>query len=103
LRALHTTVNEVLVAISKEFDAVFAETGRPSIPPERLMRASLLQVSGWMKQVGGMRKAKLRGLWEVGRPFLMTAAAFNLWRIPKLRPAQVRAEPSVGPFRVLPE
>jgi len=42
---------------------------------------------GWMKQTGGMRKTKLRGLWKVGWQFLMTAAAFNLWRLPKLRTA----------------
>jgi transposase len=44
---------------------------------------------GWMKQTGGMRKTKLRGLWKVGWQFLMTAAAFNLWRLPKLRTAEV--------------
>ena len=40
---------------------------------------------GWMKQTAGLRKTKLRGLWKVGWQFLMTAAAFNLWRLPKLR------------------
>jgi transposase len=44
---------------------------------------------GWMKQTGGMRKTKLRGLWKVGWQFLMTAAAFNLWRLPKLRTTEV--------------
>ena len=39
---------------------------------------------GWMKQTGGMRKTKLRGLFRVSWQFLMTAAAFNLWRLPKL-------------------
>ena len=42
---------------------------------------------GWMKSVGGIRKVKLRGLRKVGWLFLMTAAAFNLWRIPKLSAA----------------
>jgi transposase len=51
-------------------------------------RPLIEKVFGWMKQVGGMRKAKLRGLWKVGWQFLMTAAAFNLWRIPKLRVAE---------------
>jgi transposase len=50
-------------------------------------RPLIEKVFGWMKQVGGMRKAKLRGLWKVGWQFLMTAAAFNLWRIPKLTAA----------------
>jgi len=44
---------------------------------------------GWMKQTGGIRKTKLRGLWKVGWQFLMTAAAFNLWRLPKLQMAEV--------------
>jgi transposase len=40
---------------------------------------------GWMKQTGGMRKTKLRGLQKVAWQFVMTAAAFNLWRLPKLQ------------------
>lgn len=44
---------------------------------------------GWMKQTGGMRKTKLRGLAKVTWQFLMTAAAFNLWRLPKIQPAAV--------------
>ena len=44
---------------------------------------------GWMKQTGGMRKTKLRGLWKVGWQFLMTAAALNLWRLPKFQAAVV--------------
>jgi IS5 family transposase len=44
---------------------------------------------GWMKQTGGMRKTKLRGLAKVSWQFLMTAAAFNLWRLPKLQAAGV--------------
>jgi transposase len=44
---------------------------------------------GWMKQTGGVRKTKLRGLTKVAWQFLMTAAAFNLWRLPKLQAAAV--------------
>jgi transposase len=44
---------------------------------------------GWMKQIGGMRQTKLRGLAKVAWQFLMTAAAFNLWRLPKLQTAEV--------------
>jgi transposase len=44
---------------------------------------------GWMKSVGGIRKVKLRGLLKVDWLFLMNAAAFNLWRIPKLKAAEV--------------
>ena len=44
---------------------------------------------GWMKQTGGMRKTKLRGLGKVAWQFIITAAAFNLWRLPKLKVAAV--------------
>ena len=44
---------------------------------------------GWMKQTGGMRKTRLRGLAKVGWQFLMTAAAFNLWRLPRLQRSAV--------------
>jgi transposase len=40
---------------------------------------------GWLKQVGGLKKVKLRGLWKVDWLFLFGCAAFNLYRIPKLR------------------
>lgn len=52
-------------------------------------RPLIEKVFGWMKQTGGMRKTKLRGLLNVSWQFLMTAAAFNLWRLPKLQTAQV--------------
>ena len=33
---------KALAALSPEFDRMYAEEGRPSIPPERLLKASLL-------------------------------------------------------------
>jgi hypothetical protein len=51
-------------------------------------RPRIERAFGWMKSVGGIRKVKLRGLRKVGWLFLMTSAAFNLWRIPKLRMAE---------------
>jgi transposase len=44
LRAIRTLVDEVLRDMSAEFDGLYARVGRPSIPPERLLRAQLLQV-----------------------------------------------------------
>src|SRR5215470_18276631 len=35
--------DEALRALSPEFDRLYSRTGRPSIPPERLLRALLLQ------------------------------------------------------------
>jgi hypothetical protein len=42
---------------------------------------------GWITQTGGMLRTKLRGLAKVAWQFLMTAAAFNLWRLPKIQAA----------------
>lgn len=44
LRRIRRLVDEVLGAMSKQFDQAYAEKGRPSIAPERLLRALLLQV-----------------------------------------------------------
>jgi len=44
LRAIRTLVDEVLGAMSGEFDGLYATIGRPSVPPERLLRAQLLQL-----------------------------------------------------------
>ena len=43
LRSIREIVNDVLEAMSEEFSAMYAPTGRPSIAPERLLRALLLQ------------------------------------------------------------
>ena len=45
LRAIRGLVNEALVALEDEFSALYAPIGRPSIPPEKLLRAMLLQAS----------------------------------------------------------
>ena len=37
-------VNEVLIALHDEFAKIYADSGRPSIPPEQLLRERLLQV-----------------------------------------------------------
>jgi len=47
------------------------------------------KIFGWMKQTGGIKKPKLRGLLNVSWQFLMTAAAHNLWRLPNLSQAEV--------------
>lgn len=43
LRRIRPLVNAALERLSAEFDAIYADAGRPSIPPERLLRALLLQ------------------------------------------------------------
>ena len=44
LRAIRTMVDEVLTQLSRRFDAMYARVGRPSIAPEKLLRAQLLQM-----------------------------------------------------------
>ena len=44
LRGVRKLVDAVLAGMSKDFDGLYARTGRPSIAPERLLRALLLQV-----------------------------------------------------------
>jgi transposase len=44
LRAVRKAVDQVLGDMSRDFEGLYSHTGRPSIPPERLFRALLLQV-----------------------------------------------------------
>ena len=44
LRAIRVMVDEVLAQLSRRFDAMYARVGRPSIAPEKLLRAQLLQM-----------------------------------------------------------
>src|SRR5450759_3071940 len=44
LRAIRTMVDEVLRGLSPQFDRMYASEGRPSIAPEKLLRAQLLQM-----------------------------------------------------------
>ncbi len=64
-------------------------TGHASYQASQRKRPFIEKAFGWMKQTGGMRKTKLRGLAKVGWQFLMTSAAFNLWRLPKVQAAEV--------------
>jgi len=44
LRPVRAMVNAALSDLSSQFEAAYADTGRPSIAPEKLLRASLLQI-----------------------------------------------------------
>ena len=45
LRAIRELVDAALAALSRHFDKLYSRDGRPSIAPERLLRALLLQRS----------------------------------------------------------
>src|SRR5215203_6504135 len=43
LRVIRQMTDEALRQLSPQFEAIYATTGRPSVPPEQLLRALLLQ------------------------------------------------------------
>src|SRR5262249_4230292 len=44
LRPIRALVDEALAGLNKRFEGLYSTMGRPSIPPEMLLRATLLQV-----------------------------------------------------------
>jgi transposase len=48
------------------------------------IRKRIEEVFGWKKSAAGMRQTKFRGLERVGWCFTLTAAAYNLIRLPRL-------------------
>jgi transposase len=44
LRPMREMTDRALAVLSRRFDALYAKTGRPSIPPEQLLRAQVLQI-----------------------------------------------------------
>ncbi len=44
LRKIRQVVNVALASLDADFEALYIDFGRSSIPPERLIRASLLQI-----------------------------------------------------------
>ena len=44
LRAIRKMADEALKNMTERFEAMYAKTGRPSVPPEKLLRAQLVQM-----------------------------------------------------------
>lgn len=44
MRKIRQVMNEALIGLDAEFEALYTDFGRPSIAPERLIRASLIQI-----------------------------------------------------------
>ena len=42
IRRIRKVVDEVLAALDREFDAMYSRIGRPSVPPEQLLKATVL-------------------------------------------------------------
>jgi len=70
LRRMQVLFNGNLASMSKLFDDRYSHTGRPSIPPEQLLRALLLQIL-----FTGVRQLNL-----IFREFLMDSPVFT--RVP---------------------
>ncbi len=56
LRAIRTPTDEALAGLSRNFNKLYARDGRPSIPPERLLRALLLQAQQFEKTAKARRQ-----------------------------------------------
>jgi hypothetical protein len=57
------------------------------------VRKRIEEIFGWIKTVGGLRKTRHRGTGRVGWMFTLTAAAYNLVRIPKLLAGTASSRP----------
>ena len=59
-------------------------TRHPGYPVSQRIRKRIEEGFGWIKTIGGLAKTRHRGVSRVGWIFTLTAAAYNLVRIPKL-------------------
>jgi transposase len=107
LRAIRLIVNEALSALEREFAALYGRIGRPSIPPEKLLRAMLLQAFYSIRserQLMERLQYDLLFRWFVGigvddaawdhSTFSRTATGF--WMVTSRRGSLLRCSPSRG-------
>jgi hypothetical protein len=59
-------------------------TSHPGYAVSLRVRKRIEEVFGWIKSAAGLRKTRHRGAARVGWMFTLTAAAYNLVRLPKL-------------------
>jgi transposase len=59
-------------------------TRHPGYQVSQRVRKRIEEVFGWMKVIGGQRKTRYRGTARVGWMFTLSAAAYDLIRLPKL-------------------
>jgi transposase len=64
-------------------------TRHPGYAVSQRIRKRIEEVFGWTKSAAGQRQIRFRGLDRVGWAFSLTAAAYNLVRLPKLLPVAV--------------
>ena len=69
LRKIRPVVNDALASRDGEFEALYPDSGRPSIPPEQRIRASLIQILFSVRserQLMGQMQHDLLFRWFVG-------------------------------------
>src|SRR5882724_13245178 len=64
LRVIRRIVNDVLIALDVEFEKIYAATGRPSIAPERLLRALLLRAFYTIRSETQLQGATFQCRWH---------------------------------------
>jgi transposase len=88
LRAIRVTPH-VAQNIAKRRSAIDGRTTRhPGYAVSQRIRKRIEEAFGWIKTSGGLRKTRHRGKARVGWTFALTAAAWNLIRLPKLLAAE---------------
>jgi len=80
--AANRTVSKHGVERHSEIDA--RTTRHAGYEISQRIRKRIEEVFGWTKSAAGMRQTKFRGIERVGWAFSLTAAAYNLVRLPKL-------------------
>jgi hypothetical protein len=106
VRQIRGLTDWAFLRLDEEFDKLYAEIGRPSIAPERLLRSTLLMVLysirserhlierdfGWSKLDRQTRQVKLRGLDRVDWFWKLSITAHNLTRMRRLIPIESLAQ-----------
>ena len=91
LREIRRLTDEALAALTADFEAAYSRVGRPSIAPEKLIRALLLQVFYTVRSERLlMESLDRRGTVRVDEQFRLNATAFNLLPLANL----LRASPA---------
>jgi hypothetical protein len=84
IRRIKPVVEAVLAELAPEFDALYARTGRPRVPPEHLLKATVLMaVYSNPRIVSPVTEHVVRG-W--GRPWSGTSATMSGWHAHKEPP-----------------
>ena len=84
LRAMKVTPHVAQNTTNRRSAIDSRTTCHPGYAVSLRIRKRIEEVFGWAKTCGGLRKTRHRGLPRVGWSFTLTAAAYNLVRLPKL-------------------